>query len=48
MGEFAISMGVGMDVGDLLLLQKDSPIGHSIDLMGCLEDEIHVVRDEYV
>jgi hypothetical protein len=48
MGEFAISMGMGMDVGDLPLLQKDSPIGHPIDLMGCLEDKIHVVRDENV
>ena len=43
MGEFTISMGVGMGMGDLLIFKKDSAIVHTIDLVGCLEDKIHVV-----
>ena len=48
MGELAIPMGVGMGMGDLLILKKDSPIVHAIDLVGCLEDKIHVVRNKDV
>ena len=43
MGEFAIPVGVGMGMGDPLIFKKDSAIIHTIDLVGCLEDEIHVV-----
>ena len=43
MGKFTVSMGVGMGMGDLLIFKKDSTMVHTIDLVGCLEDEIHVV-----
>ena len=43
MGELAIPMGVGMGMGDFLIFKKDAAIVHTIYLVGCLEDEIHVV-----
>lgn len=48
MGELAIPMGVGMGMGDPLIFKKDPAIVHTIDLVGCLEDKIHVVGDKNV
>ena len=48
MGKLAIPMGVGMGMGNLLIFKKDPAIIHAINLVGCLEDEIHVVRDRNV
>ena len=48
MGELAISMGMGMGVGDLLFFKKDLTIDHAINLISCLDDKIYVVRDKYV